>query len=54
MLCLIGIGARLPSSFPEGMDCILTWLWLLTPSSPSDYRSVSETLSCPMHSGRRQ
>ena len=39
---LIGIGAQLPLSFPRGMDCILTRLWLLKPSSSSDYRSVSD------------
>ena len=32
----------LPLSFPRGMDCILTRLRLLRPSSSSDYRSVSD------------
>jgi hypothetical protein len=31
-----------PSEFLPWMDCILTRLWLLTPSSSSDYRSVSD------------
>ena len=39
---LIGIGSRLPLSFPRGMDCILTRLRLLRPSTTSDYRSVSD------------
>jgi len=42
MMYLIGIGAQLPLIFTRGMDCILSRLRLLTPSSSTDYRSVSD------------
>ena len=42
------IGISLPLSFPKGMDCILTRFRLIRPSLPSDYRSVSDALPCPI------